>query len=121
MEKQELSHILVILAGLSRAEGIACMISLIFLGARLRYIFLIALLTVGGIFTTVFNFLLDILSFTHAVIYEVVVIFINVLVFFNAYREKKSLPSPKPSENTRCVVCSAYIKPDQGVFRIEVW
>jgi hypothetical protein len=68
---------LVILAGLLKAVGIACMIALIFMGARLRYIFLIALLTVGGIFTTVLSFLLGILSFTHAVIYEVVVIFIN--------------------------------------------
>lgn len=79
MEKQELSHILVILAGLLRAVGIACMIALIFVGARLRYIFLIAFLTVGGIFTTVLSFLLGILSFTHAVIYEVVVILINGL------------------------------------------
>jgi len=89
------------------------MIALIFVGARLRYIFLIALLTVGGIFTAVLSFLLGILSFTHAVIYEAVVILLNVLVFFYAYREKKSLPPPKPSENTRCVVCSAYIKPNQ--------
>jgi len=116
MEKQELSHILVILGGLLRAVGIACMIALIFLGAQLRYIFLIALLTVGGIFTTVLSFLLGILSFTHAVVYEVVVIFINVLVFFHAYREKKNLPPPKPSETTRCVVCSAYIKPNQEYF-----
>jgi hypothetical protein len=90
MEKQELSHILVILAGLLRAVGIACMIALIFMGARLRYIFLIALLTVGGIFTAVLSFLLGILSFTHAVIYETIVIFINVLVFFYAYREKRT-------------------------------
>jgi hypothetical protein len=90
MEKQELSHILIILAGLLRASGIACMIALIFMGARLRYIFLIALLTVGGIFITVLSFLLGILSFTHAVIYEVVVILINVLVFFYAYREKRA-------------------------------
>jgi Gpi18-like mannosyltransferase len=52
MEKQGLSHVLVILAGLLRTAGIACMIALIFMGARLRYIFLIALLTVGGVFTT---------------------------------------------------------------------
>jgi hypothetical protein len=116
MEKQELSHILVILAGLLRAVGIACMIALIFLGARLRYIFLIALLTVGGIFTTVLSFLLGILSFTHAIIYEAIVIFINGLVFFYAYREKNKLPPPKPSETTRCVVCSAYIKPNQEYF-----
>jgi len=40
------------------------MIALIFMGARLRYIFLIALLTVGGIFTTVLSFLLGI--YTHS-------------------------------------------------------
>ncbi|MCC6063701.1 MAG: hypothetical protein LM570_04135 [Thermocrinis sp.] len=119
MEEQELSHILIILAGLLRAVGIACMIALIFLGAPLRYIFLIALLTVGGIFTAVLSFLLGILSFTHAVIYEVVVIFINLLVFFYAYREKKNLPPPKPSETTRCVVCSAYIKPNQEYFVLK--
>jgi len=90
MEKQELSHILVILAGLLRASGIACMIALIFLGARLRYIFLIALITVGGIFTTVLSFLLGILSFTHAVIYEVVVIFIDLLVFFMPTGKKRT-------------------------------
>lgn len=113
MEEQELSHILIIPAGLLRAVGIACMIALIFLGARLRYIFLIALLTVGGIFTAVLSFLLGILSFTH------VVIFINLLVFFHAYREKRNLPPPKPSENTRCVVCSAYIKPNQEYFVLK--
>jgi hypothetical protein len=106
MEKQELSYILVILGGLLRAVGIACMIALIFLGARLRYIFLIALLTVGGIFTTVLSFLLGILSFTHAVIYEVVVIFINVMVFFHAYREKKNLPhqSPQKPQGALCAL-----------------
>lgn len=94
------------------------MIALIFLGARLRYIFLIALLTVGGIFTTVLSFLLGILSFTHAVIYEAIVIFINVLVFL-CLQGKKNLPPPKPSENTRCVVCSAYIKPNQEYFVLK--
>jgi len=47
--------------------SIFCVIALIFMGARLRYIFLIALLTVGGIFTTVLSSLLGILSFTHVV------------------------------------------------------
>jgi len=36
--------------------------------------------------------------------------------FFYTYREKKNLPPPKPSETTRCVVCSAYIKPKQEYF-----
>jgi len=95
MEKQELSHILVILAGLLRAVGIACMIALIFVGARLRYIFLIALLTVGGIFTT-------------------------VLVSFHAYREKEpSTTKTFGNHKVRGVFCVHKDKP--GVFRAEVW
>jgi hypothetical protein len=121
MEEQGLSHILVILAGLLRAVGIACMIALIFLGARPRYIFLIALLTVGGIFTTVLSFLLGILSFTHAIIYETIVIFINGLVLVYAYREKKGPSTTKAfgKRKVRGVFCLHKAKP--GVFRAKVW
>jgi len=120
MEEQELSHILIILAGLLRAVGIACMIALIFLGARLRYIFLIALLTVGGIFAAVPSFLLGILSFTYAVIYEVVVIFINLLVFFMPIGKKEpSTTKTFGNHKVRGMFCVHKAKP--GVFRAEVW
>ncbi|MFZ8784905.1 hypothetical protein [Thermocrinis sp.] len=120
MEKQELSHILVILSGLLRAVGIACMIALIFLGARLRYIFLIALLTVGGIFTAVLSFLLGILSFTHAVIYEAIVILINVLVFFLRLQGKKEPSTTKALGNHKVRGVFYVHKAKPGVFRAEV-
>ncbi len=97
------------------------MIALIFLGARLRYIFLIALLTVGGIFTTVLSFLLGILSFTHAIIYEAIVIFINGLVFFYAYREKKEPSTTKTLGKHKVRGMFCIHKARSGVFRAEVW
>ncbi|WP_448587831.1 hypothetical protein [Thermocrinis sp.] len=119
MEKQELANILVILVGLLRAIGIASIIALIFLGARLRYIFITAILTLGGIFTTILSFVLGILSFTHAIIYEVFFIMSILGVLLLAFRERKNLPPPKPSENTRCALCSALIRENMEYFVLK--
>jgi len=110
MERHELAHILIILVGLLRAIGIASIIALIFLGARVRYIFITAILTVGGIFTTALSFLLGVLSFFHAVVYEFFAIGSILAMLYWAYKDKKNAPPPKPSENTRCALCSAVIR-----------
>ncbi|WP_333785160.1 hypothetical protein [Thermocrinis sp.] len=119
MDQQELAHILIILVGLLRAVGIASIVALIFLGARIRFIFLTAILTVGGIFTTVLSFLLGILSFTHAVVYELFAIGSIMGMLYYAYKDKKSAPPPKPSENTRCAFCSALIRENRDYFVLK--
>ncbi|WP_448584464.1 hypothetical protein [Thermocrinis sp.] len=119
MEQQELAHILIILVGLLRAVGIASIIALIFLGAKIRFIFLTAILTVGGIFTTVLSFLLGVLSFTHAVAYEFFAICSILAMFYYAYKDRKNIPPPKPSENTRCALCSAVIRESGDYFVLK--
>ena len=57
--------------------------------------------------------MLNVLSFWHAVAYEGFAIISILTILYIAYRERKNPSPPRPSENTRCIVCSALIKEDQ--------
>ncbi|ADC90200.1 hypothetical protein Thal_1571 [Thermocrinis albus DSM 14484] len=111
MEQRELAHLLVILSGLLRATGIALVIYFIFSGARLRYVFLTVIITIGGIFSAVLGFILGILSFYHALLYEVFAGLVLISLVYMARREKTVLPKPKLPPQARCALCGAYIKP----------
>ncbi|MCS7196107.1 MAG: hypothetical protein RMH93_06830 [Aquificaceae bacterium] len=110
-----LGHILVVLARLLEMFSFGVVLLFIFRGIAVKYVFITAGLTVGGILLSIFGYLGGYLSPFTSFGIDAVVFFAVVGTAFYAFmekREKKIMPPPPPSKGVRCPVCGAFVKPE---------
>ncbi len=113
MDTSVAPHILIILSRVFEMLSFGVILLFVFKGIPVRYIFIVASITLIGIFASVINFFTKAFSTQYSFAFESFAFILVLSVAFYAFmekREKRFLPPPQPPDGTRCPVCSAFVK-----------
>ena len=110
-----IGHILIVFARLLEMFSFGFVLLFIFKEVALKYVFITAFVTVGGILVSVFGYLGNLLSPFTSFAVDAFVFCVVLAIAFYAFMEKrewKIKPPPLPQKGTRCPVCGAFVKPE---------
>ncbi|MFN3814014.1 MAG: hypothetical protein ACK4SM_05265, partial [Aquificaceae bacterium] len=113
MDTSVTAHILIILSRIFEMLSFGVILFFIFKGIPVKYIFIVASVTLIGIFASVINFFTKAFSAQYSFAFEFFAFMLVLSITFYAFmekREKRFLPPGPPPDGTRCPVCSAFVK-----------
>jgi len=117
MDQLSIGHILMVFSRIVEMLSFGIILLFVFKGVAVRYIFIVAGITLFGILVSVINFLSKKLPVVYSFAFEIFMFFLVVGIAFYAFmekREKRFLPPPPPPKGIRCPVCSTFVKKEDN-------